>query len=177
MPDIICEKPNVVTIKYRRKKSDSDYVSCLWANFNFNTDNYTLSIQSEMAYQYQWAPTPETESFMDLCKRFDTEYLLNKISDQTELDKESTFKNIIDSVQADYGIPVVLEELYEVLYNSDSLIDFIENTVTYLKFNLTNTRIDFKYILECVQMTYPQVALEIAYIFDKYVQPYIKANF
>jgi hypothetical protein len=177
MPDIICEKPNVVTINYRRKQSDEDYGSCLWANFNFNCDTYTLSIQSGLTYQCQWVPTPNTESFMDLCKRIDIGYLLDKISDRTELDKETTFKNIVDSVQVDYGTPIAVEELYEILYNSDSLIEFIENAVTYLKFNLNDSRIEFKYILECVQMTYPQVALEIAYVFNEYIQPYIRENF
>ena len=84
MPIVLIEKPEIITISYRQERGDSDYGSCLWARFNFDTKNYHLSIESDCgSYANGWVPTPKSESFMHLCARFDKEYLLDKIDNRT----------------------------------------------------------------------------------------------
>jgi len=78
---VTVEKPKIVMLMYRQERSDEDYGSCLWARFNFDLKHYSMSIESDCGnYSYGWTPTPDAESFLQLCARFNWEYFLDKIS-------------------------------------------------------------------------------------------------
>lgn len=95
MAAVFVEKPEIVTIQFRQGREDKDYGSCLWARFNFDLKHYALSIESDCgSYSYGWVPTPDSESFLRLCARFNWEYLLGKISSQTDIDDEATFEKV-----------------------------------------------------------------------------------
>ena len=90
---ITVEKPEIITLMYRQEKTDADYGSCLWARFQFDLKNYTLHIEGDCGnYTHGWVPTPEHESFLHLCGRFDYEYLLYKMSNKTVIDSEKLGK-------------------------------------------------------------------------------------
>jgi hypothetical protein len=64
MPEVNIYHPCITRISYRQEKGDSDYGTCLWADFEFDTINYRLQIMSDCGnYSYQWVPTPGKESF------------------------------------------------------------------------------------------------------------------
>lgn len=66
MPEVNIYHPCITRISYRQEKGDSNYGTCLWADFEFDTINYRLQITSDCGnYSYQWVPTPGKESFLD----------------------------------------------------------------------------------------------------------------
>lgn len=72
--------PHLLVIEYRQEKGDPDYGSCMWATFTFDLNRYSMTIQSDCGdYSYGWAPTPKTESFVELLCRLEPGYLLYKI--------------------------------------------------------------------------------------------------
>ena len=78
--------PCITRISYQQEKGDSNYGTCLWADFEFDTINYRLQIMSDCGnYSYKWVPTPGKESFFGLCRRIKPDYLLSKISCECEL--------------------------------------------------------------------------------------------
>lgn len=98
--------PDVVQLKFYQEKTDSDYGSCLWGNVIIDCANYTLLIESDCgSYAYGWTPTPNTESFIRLLCRMNSDYLLGKISDMTcfdfEKSKEQTYENIREYFEYD----------------------------------------------------------------------------
>ena len=81
------EMPEITTVSFRQEKSDKDYGSCLWARFNFDTKHYHLSIESDCGtYGNGWVPTPDHETFLQLCSRFDEGYLLDKLDNRSVVD-------------------------------------------------------------------------------------------
>lgn len=91
---------SVVIIEFSQEKKDEDYGSCLWARFYFDVDNYTLAIDSDCgSYVYSCLPT-STESFIELMLRVNQDYLLCKISSETEIDHEKTFLNIKEKINS-----------------------------------------------------------------------------
>ena len=92
---VTVEKPQIITLLYRQEKSDSDYGSCLWARFYLDTQNYTMSIESDCGnYSYGWCPTPKSESFLHLLCRIHSEYLLDKIAQRTVVNGEATWEEV-----------------------------------------------------------------------------------
>lgn len=96
------EKPEIITISYRQERSDKDYGSCLWARFNFDIKHYHLSIESDCGtYGNGWVPTPDHETFLQLCSRFDNGYLLDKLDNRSVVDGRATHKALMEFL-ADY---------------------------------------------------------------------------
>lgn len=88
------KEPAIKVIEFRQERSDEDYGSCMWARFYFDIENYNLNIESDCGtYGYGWVPTPQTESFLKLCSRFNSGYLLDKLSERNVIDVEKTFEN------------------------------------------------------------------------------------
>ena len=53
MPEVNIYHPCITRISYRQEKGDSDYGTCLWADFEFDTINYRLQIMSDCGnYSY-----------------------------------------------------------------------------------------------------------------------------
>lgn len=179
---ITVEKPKIITILYRQEKTDEDYGSCLWARFNFDLEHYSLYIESDCGnYSYGWTPTPDHESFMHLCGRFDDEYLLYKMSDRTIVNSESTWKavkELVEEIIEDLSLENLDEYEWEQLesacyHNSsqceaaDSIYAVLDDTELRGKYE----REDFWYAIET---DYPANAKKIVSVFVDYIKPFIK---
>lgn len=91
--------PCITRISYHQEKGDPDYGTCLWADFEFDTINYRLQITSDCGnYAYEWVQTPDKESFFELCRRIEPDYLLSKISSEKRIDQDKTVENAIDLI-------------------------------------------------------------------------------
>lgn len=106
---------NFVVLEYRQDKEDKDYGSCLWARFHFNLDSYELFITSDCGeYSYGWAPTPKSESFLELMARIGKDYLLRKLcGEPKEFDYEATKARFYDYFGYDEEDKEKLDEIFE----------------------------------------------------------------
>lgn len=178
MPYIVIENPEIVAISYRQTKNDQDYGSCLWARFNFDTKNYHLSIDSDCgSYSYGWTPTPDHETFLHLCSRFESGYLLDKISNRSVVDGVATHKALVYFLADydEYAYEVLSERQREAIENAcrsnaqdyavmKAILDELDNT----GFEGSCSEYD---IACCIEMTYPRGAKKIAEIFRDHIQP------
>ena len=116
MPEVNIYHPCITRISYRQEKGDSDYGTCLWADFEFDTINYRLQITSDCGnYSDQWVPPPGKESFFGLCRRFDPGYLLSKLSRESEINIKATAKNIVEYIYWNMDYSSCLEDGWEEL--------------------------------------------------------------
>lgn len=181
MPYIVVEKPKIVTISYRQTESDKDYGSCLWARFNFDQKNYSLSIESDCGnFSNAWYPTPDRESFLHLCSRFDSQYLLDKISSRSVIDAKATLKTLMTFLQ-EYN-----EEAYEGLDEVDfedlntACHSYLGEYYTLEAINsvLEDTKFAGKYsefdIASCIEKDYPSGVKRIVDIYRDYIQPVVR---
>lgn len=179
---VTIEKPEIITLMYRQEKTDKDYGSCLWARFYFDLKNYTLSIESDCGnYSYGWIPTPDHETFMHLCARFDEGYLLYKLSDQTVIDSETTYKalkevveEIIEFEELDNLDEYEWEQIESACYHFnnerdvfDSIISALDNTELWEKY-------ETEYIWGAIEKDYPANAKKIVSVFINCIQPFIR---
>lgn len=178
------EKPQIISLFYKPEPDSPNRGSCEWARFYFDLKNYTLSIESDCGnYSYGWIPTPRTESFLQLCARFEADYLLCKISNESVVDGDETFELIKELVKE-------VSEVHECddlnPYNWECLeracCSYCDAYATYDAINaaLRYTDLEDLYesyeIQERIVITYPTNAKKIAEIFCGEIQPYIKAN-
>lgn len=177
------EMPEIVTIAFRQEKTDKDYGSCMWARFNFDTKNYSLSIESDCgSYHYGWTPTPLSETFLQLCSRFDYEYLLYKISDMTVVDGAATWKAIKELVQdiiCDFDLDGCfdeddLEELEGACYHNRDERDAFDCISSVLDDTRLYDKYETMYIWDAIQKDYPVNAKKIVEVFRDYIQPELR---
>lgn len=175
-------KPRIRQFQYRQEKGDPDYGTCLWAHFNLDIENYTLTIESDCGdYSYGWTPTPNSESFVHLMSRVDGEYLLNKIADRNVFDYEESKNQTIENIK----------EYYTDLEEGDKTIEEILSEIEYqeLFFEIQSNDRDFYRIIamelkkhDCsdtfetiaVEMDYSAGAKRIVKIFCEALQPILK---
>lgn len=179
MAKIEVKQPKITVIEYRQEKSDDDYMSCLWARFYFDEDNYTLQIESDCGnYGYGWLPTPESESFLHLMSRVNESYLLEKISEESVVDGDATFENVrayleelLDGEEPDFDYEDIENVCYYSGYSEvqSAIWNAIEHT------NANNDFLDDYYLLnECIVTTYPNNAKKIVEVFDLHIKPKIR---
>lgn len=177
MASVKIENPNIFVIAFHQDKEDEDYGECLWARFAFDLTNYTLSIKSDCGnYAYGWKPTPELESFLQLCTRFADEYLLEKLSIRKDINNDKTWENIQNlikqvhsSVEPDWDLDEIKNTC---LYTSlESAYDDIEDA-----FYGTNLEdwFESEQILDCIVRDFPIGAKKIVEIFQTYIVPVLK---
>ena len=181
MPAVNIEKPEIITISYRQERGDSDYGSCLWARFNFDTKNYHLSIESDCgSYSNGWYPTPKTESFMQLCARFDWLYLVDKISTKSVVNGDATYKCLMAWLEDydEYGYEMLsniqVQEIEEACHadrNDHAVLDAIQKALEGTPFDGSCSEYD---IACSIEMDYPRGAKKIADIFREHIQPVVK---
>lgn len=169
--------PNIIQLRFYQEKTDSDYGSCLWGNVIIDCANYTLLIESDCgSYAYGWTPTPNTENFVKLLCRMNSEYLLGKISDMTyfnfEKSKEQTYKNIHEYFGYD-GTNAVKE----IIENLDNNLDATDSEESFYRaceeaFYGYNVCDSFEIIH--IEKDYPAGAKKIAEIFRETIQPYLQ---
>ena len=177
MPEVNIYHPCITRISYRQEKGDSDYGTCLWADFEFDTINYRLQIMSDCGnYSYQWVPTPGKESFFGLCRRFDPGYLLSKLSRESEINIKATAKNIVEYIYWNMDYSSCLEDGWEELLEielSDCETDAeIEDYIKELA-KKRNVDIGHYEAWECIEKDYPAGAKRIVKIFETYIKPKI----
>ena len=181
MPYVVVENPEIITISYRQTKGDPDYGSCLWARFNFDTKHYHLSIESDCgSYGNGWYPTPDHETFLQLCARFEEGYLLDKIANRSVVDGEATYKALMEYLE-DYdtfAYEALSEEQREELENAcrtnRTADDVIRNVLDDLDETTFPSCISMYDIDCCIEMTYPRGAKKIAQIFRDHIQPELR---
>lgn len=179
---ITIEKPEIITILYRQEKTDADYGSCLWARFYFDTKNYTLQIESDCGnYIYGWTPTPDHESFMHLCARFDYDYLIYKLSDRTVIDSQSTWKAVKELVEEtiEYSLLDNLDEydwqqLESACYHCRDERDVLDGILDSLKYTDLSGKIETEDLWGAIEKDYPANAKKIVSVFINYIKPFIK---
>ena len=181
MATVEIEKPEIVTIFFRQERTDPDYGSCLWARFYFDTKHYHLSIESDCGtYGNGWCPTPDYESFLHLCARFDRWYLLDKIDNRTVVDGEATYKALMEYLKDYDGFAyealseVQREELECACRTNRTADDVMRNVLDDLDGTAFPSCISMYDIACCIEMTYPRGAKKIAQIFGDYIQPEIR---
>lgn len=171
---------NIIQFKFYQEKTDNDYGSCLWGNIIIDCANYTLLIESDCgSYTYGWTPTPNTESFVKLLCRMNSDYLLGKISDMScfdfEKSKEQTYKNIREYFEYD-GTNAV----EEIIENLDYTLDATDSEESFYRaceeaFYGYDVCDSFEIIY--IEKDYPSGAKKIADIFKNTIQPYLRENF
>lgn len=179
---ITVEKPEIITLLYRQEKTDADYGSCLWARFQFDLKNYTLHIEGDCGnYSYGWYPTPDTESFMKLCARFDCYYLLDKISSRSIIDSEKTWKavkelveQLLDDLLLDNLDEYDWEQLESACYHCNDERDVFDGVVEVLKDTELRGRYEAEDIWCSIEKGYPANAKKIVSVFTNCIQPFIK---
>lgn len=181
MPRIVHEQPEIVTISYHQTRDDADYGSCLWARFNFDVKHYHLSIESDCgSYGNGWYPTPDRETFLHLCSRFDEGYLLDKIDNRSVVDGEATYKALMETL-ADYDgcayealTSKQLKDLEDACRSNRKDRDCYDNIVDELEYTEFSGSLSEYDIASCIKMTYPAGSKKIAQIFKDYIQPELR---
>lgn len=178
--NITIEKPEIVTISYRQTKGDKDYGSCIWARFNFDLKHYSLTIESDCGnFSHGWAPTPNSETFLQLCARFNWEYLLDKISCRTVIDGEATFQKVIKLMKEldDDVFHAIDEEDIEEIESACS--GHTEETAAYMAIcdilgENGFSDYDSYDAACCIEKDYPAGAKTVARIYRDYIQPEVR---
>lgn len=178
--------PNVIKLQLRQEKQDEDYGECLWCDVIIDRKEYTLYIYSDCGgFSYSWTPTPDTESFIKLLCRMNGGYLLEKISDiRFDLDEsiKLTVNHIEEFMNSQFGCDAVsmgygaddIENIYNV--DCDNEMDFILECENILDHSQEDYSECDGGIVDTV-CDYPGRAKKIASIFEKHIQPFLKANF
>lgn len=178
---VTVEKPKIITLLYRQERSDADYGSCLWARFYLDTQNYTMSIESDCGnYSHGWYPTPESESFLKLLCRMDRDYLLTKLAERTVVNGDETWKALKEVVEEALDIDgeeledYVWNELEGACYhqrNADDVCSFVVEALKYTPMEDVLTALS---IYECVEMDYTCNAKKIVSVFLSAIVPVLK---
>ena len=175
------EKPEIMTISYRQTEDDKDYGSCLWARFNFDLKNYSLTIESDCGnFGHGWVPTPNSETFLQLCARFNWGYLLDKISWQAVIDGGATFQKVKELMaQLDEDALAAIDEsgMEEIESSFCSLRDVTEAYMVIcdvLSENGFKNKYDPCEAAYCIEKDYPVGAKTIAQIYRDYIQPEVR---
>lgn len=180
---ITIEKPTITTLLYRQEKTDEDYGSCMWARFQFDLKNYTLHIESDCGnYVHGWYPTPDTETFMKLCARFDYDYLIYKLSNRTVIDSESTWKAVKELVKETIEHSLFdnldeydWEQLESSCYHCHDQRDVIDGIFDVLQYTGLSGKIETEDLWGAIEMDYPANAKKIVSVFINHIQPFIKS--
>jgi hypothetical protein len=173
--------PDVVRIEYRAGADDPERYRCAWADFEFNWENYSLQIMSDCGnYAYGWHPT-QTESFIHLCKRFEYDYLLKKLSSQNIVNKKKTYDNLAELItdsyynepKLKYTLPkdwklILKNTIKENENSSNSLYDDICDLILYQWIFEGLEEFD---IWKCIELDYLLSAKVIVGIYMKYIKP------
>lgn len=181
---VTIEKPEVITLLYKQEKGDEDYGSCLWARFYLDTKNYTMSIESDCGnYLYGWAPTPNSESFLQLLARMDAEYLLGKISQTTVIDGTATAEEMLKLIKEVAYVKCIeldefdLQQITDACYHhrdERDLVDAVLDAV--IPTEVRNAlEIDTYCMYSAVEKDYPAGAKKITEVFKNCIRPFIKS--
>ena len=91
-------RPEILRIAYRQEQGDKGYGSCLWAFFDFDLEEYALSIQSDCGNAGHAWYKAKSETFLHLMARISKEYLLNKLFEEDCVDVPATMERVRDEL-------------------------------------------------------------------------------
>lgn len=95
------KRPEILRISYRQEKGDKGYGSCLWADFDFDQEEFMLNIQSDCGCAgYGW-PVTKSESFLQLMSRIEKDYLMEKLFQDNYVDVTRTMECVCDALHMD----------------------------------------------------------------------------
>ena len=174
---VTVEKPQIITLLYLQERSDPDYGSCLWARFYLDTQNYTMSIESDCGnYSHGWCPTPDHETFLHLLCRMDRHYLLGKLAERTVVNGDSTWEDLRAMIECEgeYLDDDVWEELEAACYHKRSADEVYASVVEALKYTPVEDEIEAESIWSCVDMDYAANAKKIVDVFLTAIVPVLK---
>ena len=178
---VTIEETRIISLMYRQERTDADYGSCLWARFYFDLKNYTLSIESDCGnYVYGWVPTPEAETFLHLCSRFDEGYLLEKIAKRTVVNGDETWEELKDFLEyavgdADEEVRITeLKEIHDACYHHRTDVEAHEAILAAIKETSFSDEIGDYEIWQSIVMDYSADAKKIVSVFHDHIQPVIK---
>lgn len=183
---VTVEKPQIISLLYKQEKTDEDYGSCLWARFYLDCKNYTMTIESDCGnYTHGWTPTPDHESFLKLCARFNKYYLLDKFASRTVLDHAATYKNVIEAVEEALEYKGIYleqddrEEIYEDI--KDACCSYGTEAAVYAELDrvlddidILRREFDFETKAGFIETDYPHMAKKIVEVYDLHIKPVIK---
>ena len=170
-------KPEIIRFAFRQEKGDPNYGSCLWANFDFDTVNYNLSIASDCGYYgYGWTVTP-SEPFLKLMARIHDDYLLRKMCRESVVDWDATKEGIIEALREDDSL--IEEEVEDAIEELEALADDYDvtespeyTTALLEKWNDENCRIND--LWDYVRTDYMGDEKKIAQVFEDHIKPAIR---
>jgi hypothetical protein len=173
-------KRNIVIVSCSQEKPDPDYGTCLWADFIFDTDTYTLNINSDCGdFSYGWNVT-STEPFLKLMARINRDYLLTKIASCNCVAVDATMKKIeyefSISAEADEGSRIlenVRERVDEYSDNYDACVEKLIDILCEEGYG-EDGGLDYESVSCAMESKYPPQAERIADIFADYIQPFIR---
>lgn len=178
MAKVEIENPKVITFSFRQEKGDPDYGTCLWARFHFDTQAYTMFVESDCgSYSYGWVPTPNSETFLHLMARCEGEYILGKIASQSELGREAIHRNIVDKLTAEFSEDDLSDTEWEAIRHCcmvNDPADIIEGVYDILDCTVAEAPRDEYGFWEDIEYDYPASAKKIAEIFEKHIRPAIQ---
>lgn len=178
MPHVVIEHPQIVTITYRQTQDDPDYGTCLWARFHFDTQAYTMFVESDCGgYSYGWCPTPKAETFLHLMARCEGEYILDKIARQTVIDEKETYRYVVDTLTLDGDIDSLSDGTLELIKDAcrndypSEIVEGIYDALAGTEYTLSEDSYD---LYSCITYDYPAAAKKIAEIFEMHIRPMIR---
>lgn len=174
-------RENIITFVYKPEKDDE--LSCAWARFKLDLDRYSMFIESDCGnYCYiGWKPSPDRESFLHLCQRFNKDYLLDKFSDKTVVDGKETYKQLkrqLDKWASEKNIVKDWEyfnNLQRVCLAQTNVFNACEHIYIYLHNTFAEKYVGlWNLIADSVVTDYPAGAKTIVGIYMQYIVPAIK---
>ena len=167
--------PNIRQFYLTQEKSDKDYGSCLWAKITFDLTEYTMLAESDCGnYTYGWVPTPQIESFLHLMCRVDEDYLLGKISNESEFYLEESKKGTLNNIENNCYFES--EDNFKDISKEINDIEDCGEELFFTKCDDICGRYDIAdsfELIECVKR-YPASAVKFVNIFCNILQPYLR---
>lgn len=178
---VTVEKPQIISLLYTQERSDPDYGSCLWARFYLDTQNYTMSIESDCGYySHGWVPTPDHETFLHLLCRMDQDYLLCKLAEQSVVSGDDTWEALKELVQdtaecEDLEIKdSVWDDLKGACYHQRDAREVHDSVFYALEYTAMHDKLDSFSVYECIVMDYTANAKKIVDVFRTDIVPVLK---
>ena len=167
--------PNIITVNY--KELGNAECKCLWAKFNIDLDNYSISIKSECGnYSHKWDTIPDEETFIHFCCRFNKEYLLSKFADKKILSNQKTWNNIENIIKSkDIKISKTnFEYLRNICMNQMSINDMYISLYNELEYLGIDKYFQDGVLYNIIEYDYPNKVKTVVDIFLNDVVPKLK---
>lgn len=174
------EKPYIIQIKFRQEPSDPHYGSCLWALFNFDMDNWILSIQSDCGdYAHRWPNENDIyqSGFIQFCAGIGKDYMLDKMCRKTWVDIPATKGLVMDYLtESEFDQEVIDEavESLERLFEEYDLQDCVPAAQEKIEEWNEENGLEIDPAYELIVDDYDPMARRIARIFDECIRPELR---